>query len=218
MNLAPATIRVLIPLSLGYMNRARPPYVSSYYYICVRILLYVSPHTPMYVSSYHYMCSHTIYVSSYYYICVLTQIGSALGCIDLAAIPIGAYGADCTTIYVSYGADCTTIYVSSIPIGAYEADCTTIYVSSYYHICVLIRLYNVSHSTLCVLILLYMCPHTTTYVSSYCYMCVLVLLKMCPPPTIYVCPLDEGGFHHFFYHPNHTSRFLCVLILLCVLI
>ena len=40
-------------------------YVSSYYYICVLILLYVS--------SYYYMCPHTtIYsVSSYFYVCVL---------------------------------------------------------------------------------------------------------------------------------------------------
>jgi hypothetical protein len=39
-------------------------YVSSYYYVCVLILLYVS--------SYYYMFPHTnMYVSSYYYICVL---------------------------------------------------------------------------------------------------------------------------------------------------
>jgi hypothetical protein len=47
-------------------------YVSSYYYLCVLILLYMCPHTTMYVSSYYftfphttlYMCPHTtMYVS-----------------------------------------------------------------------------------------------------------------------------------------------------------
>ncbi len=76
-------------------------YVSSYYYICVHILLYMCPHTTIYVSSYCYICvpiymcpdttvvaaykrprilvyrrpllymCPTIYVSSYHYICVL---------------------------------------------------------------------------------------------------------------------------------------------------
>jgi hypothetical protein len=59
-------------------------YVSSYFYICVRILLDMCPHTVryfcMYVSSYCsicflillYMCPHTaLYVSSYCSICVL---------------------------------------------------------------------------------------------------------------------------------------------------
>ena len=42
----------------------KQPQDSSYYYICVIILLFVS--------SYYYMCPHTpIYVSSYSYICVL---------------------------------------------------------------------------------------------------------------------------------------------------
>ena len=47
-------------------------YVSSYYYICVLILLYMCPHTTICVLILPYMCPHTtIYVSSYYYICVL---------------------------------------------------------------------------------------------------------------------------------------------------
>jgi hypothetical protein len=41
-------------------------YVSSYYYICVLILLSIRPHTTIYVSSYYYMCPHTtIYTFSY---------------------------------------------------------------------------------------------------------------------------------------------------------
>jgi hypothetical protein len=69
-------------------------YVSSYYYMCVLILLYVSSYCCicvlmllhefahlsysaccgglLYVSSYYYICPHTtIYVSSHYYMCVL---------------------------------------------------------------------------------------------------------------------------------------------------
>jgi hypothetical protein len=42
-------------------------YVSAYYYICVRILLYMCPHTTVYLSS----TTTTICVSAYYYICVL---------------------------------------------------------------------------------------------------------------------------------------------------
>ena len=46
-------------------------YVSSYYHICVLVLIYVCPYT-MYVSSYYYVCVLILlYVSSCYYICVL---------------------------------------------------------------------------------------------------------------------------------------------------
>ncbi len=53
-------------------------YVSSCYYVCVLMLLYMRPHTAMYASSYYYTCVRillymcpytTIYVSSYYYVC-----------------------------------------------------------------------------------------------------------------------------------------------------
>ncbi len=45
-------------------------YVSSNYYICVRILLHVCPHTTC-VSSYYYIfVLRLLYVSSYYYVCV----------------------------------------------------------------------------------------------------------------------------------------------------
>jgi hypothetical protein len=50
-------------------------YVSSYYYICVLIPLYLCPHTPKYVADMRLQAvaqfDNTIYVSSYYYICVL---------------------------------------------------------------------------------------------------------------------------------------------------
>ena len=46
--------------------------VSSNYYIFVLILLYMCPHTTMYIHILLYMCPHTTtYVSSYYCICVL---------------------------------------------------------------------------------------------------------------------------------------------------
>jgi hypothetical protein len=57
-------------------------YVSSYYYVCVRIplylcvliLLHMCPHTTIYVCSYCCVCarvSYYKYVSSFYYMCVL---------------------------------------------------------------------------------------------------------------------------------------------------
>jgi hypothetical protein len=42
-------------------------YVSSYYYMCVLILLYMCPHTAIYVSTYYYLCPRTArcgYISS----------------------------------------------------------------------------------------------------------------------------------------------------------
>jgi hypothetical protein len=130
-------------------------YVSSCYYICVLMLLYMCPHTTIHVSSYYYicalihlcvlillyMCPHTpIYVSSFYYICP-------------------------HTIYM-------LLYVSSY---LSQLRCSSVAaVSSYYCICVLILLFmcpHTYHTSMCVLILLYMCPHTTICVSSYYYMC-----------------------------------------------
>ena len=46
-------------------------YASSYYYICVLILLYMCPHTTIYVSSYYYISVLILlYVSAHYYIYV----------------------------------------------------------------------------------------------------------------------------------------------------
>jgi hypothetical protein len=51
-------------------------YVSSYYYICVLILLYTRPQTSICVLILLYMCPHTtIYVSSFY--CVEAHHGAA---------------------------------------------------------------------------------------------------------------------------------------------
>jgi hypothetical protein len=96
-------------------------YVSSYYCICVLILLYMCPHATVYVSSYYcicvlillYMCPHALLtlVSS-----VLKNIVGLLQEFDAVHVPIE---------------------VRSL----YMCPYTTIYVSSYYYICVLILLY-----------------------------------------------------------------------------
>ena len=100
--------------------------------------------------------------------------------------------------------------IQRIPATVYMCLHTTMYVSSYYCICVLIRLCMCPHTTLCVLILLYMSsayivvwggilhshntfkllvdmrPHTTRYVLR-------ILLSMpsyyymCPHTSVYVC-------------------------------
>jgi hypothetical protein len=49
--------------------------LSSYYYICVLILLQMCPHTTAYVSSYYYIfVLILLHVSSYYYICVVIRL------------------------------------------------------------------------------------------------------------------------------------------------
>ena len=154
---------------------------SSYYSICVRILLYyyMCSHTTvllymwqgslaitlaeLYVSSYYYT---TIYVCSYYYICILILLYMWQGslAIPLAELYVSSY-------YYS------TVYVCSY----YMCVRTTTYVSSYYHTCGRARwqspLLNAALKCgprisvnqwlwryICVLILLHMCPHTTTCV------------------------------------------------------
>ncbi len=176
--------------------------ITSYYYICVLILLYVCPHPTIYVSSYYctcppnttsvlillYMCPHTkcphttIYVSSYhyvslhYYICVLTLL----------------YICPHTPIYLASSYYCISIAHSARLSGI--APVPHIYVSPYYYICVPILLYMCPHTTRAGIALappraflqvfeapllqLYMCPHTTIYVSSYYCICVLILILL----------------------------------------
>ncbi len=108
-------------------------YVSSYYYICVLILLYMCPlilhmcpHNTKYVSSYYYMCPHTT-------TCVLIPCLLALGiymCYVSAYHPSSLLGYICVLILLLY-----------------MCPHTTICVSSYYCVSVLYC---------------YMCPHTTT--------------------------------------------------------
>jgi hypothetical protein len=137
-----------------HIYRSIPVYVcvlilSSYYYICVLILLYMCPHTAIYVSSYYYicvlillyMCPHTaIYMSSYCYICVLILL-------YMWAYPVyGVYGPHAVLILV--------LMLSS-------------YCCPHAVLILLDRIYG-PHA---VLILLYMCvSHTShTYAVAYPY-------------------------------------------------
>ena len=101
------------------------------------------------------MCPHTsiylaIYVSAYYY----NSIYSASAAGSSAPLLSKGFWWLCTVYMCPH----TTICVLML-----------LFVSSYYYICVLIRLH--------------MCPHTTIYVSSYYYMC---------PNTIYVSNVSAG--------------------------
>ena len=119
-------IRILLQTSICVLIL----YVSSYYYMCVLILLYMCPNTTIYVSSYYYirvpilinMCPHTtIYVSSCYYI---------------SSVLILLY----KQVHVSLDAYDTAASVCVL-ILLYMCPNTAIYLSSYYYICVLILLY-----------------------------------------------------------------------------
>jgi hypothetical protein len=72
-------------------------YVSSYYYICVLILLYMCPHTTIYVSSYYYICMKIHQRRIYYYICVLILLYMCRYYISSALVLL--YMCPHTTIY-----------------------------------------------------------------------------------------------------------------------
>jgi hypothetical protein len=94
----PRTCRILVSrdgqvgICESTIYRHTAVYVSSYYYLCVLILLSVSSYYSVYVSSYYYLCPHTamclpyyykcvlilLYVSSFYYICVETRAGAGV--------------------------------------------------------------------------------------------------------------------------------------------
>jgi hypothetical protein len=102
-----------------YMCPHTTIYVSSYYYICVLILLYMCPH----------MCPHTtIYVSSYYYMCPRTT--KQAGPVDLPTNE----NYICVLILL-YMCPRTTKQAGPVDLPTnenYTCPHTTIYVSSYY--------------------------------------------------------------------------------------
>jgi hypothetical protein len=116
-------------------------YVSAYYYICVRILLYVPS---CYVSLDYYicvlmllrMCPHTtIYASAYYYMCPHTAMCPHTN------IHVSSYILLCMSIYVSaYYNVCVLISYVCVLILLHMCPHTTIYMSSYCYMCVLILL------------------------------------------------------------------------------
>jgi hypothetical protein len=134
-------------------------YVSAYYYICVRILLYMCLHTSI-------MCPHpTIYPPAYCYTCARTLL---------------YIQRPHTTIYVSS-------YLLKHQRAMVQRRCNRhplptvcvliLYIR--YYICVFILLYMCPHTGAGTLFdSRKACPHTTVYillyVSSYYYMCVLV--------------------------------------------
>jgi hypothetical protein len=145
-------------------------HVSSYYYICVLILLYMCPHTT------------TMYVSSCYYVCVLILLYMC----PHTTIYVSSYCCICVLILLLYMCPHATMYVSSY---YYMCPHTTIYVSSYYYICILILLYVSSYYYICVLILLYMCPQRPVLLTKpLCsHTTILLLTKpLCPHTSIYV--------------------------------
>jgi hypothetical protein len=171
--------------------------VSSYYYICILVLLYMCPRTTIYVSSYYYTCvlvllymcpRTTIHVSSYYYICVLptpTVNPATRSCATECVV----------CVYVSVGVGV------GVGVHSYKSTCLLFVcvlvccnVSMFHVACVLVwvcgcvrghiiphtHAHTHTHHTpvLYVFSCYYLCPHTT--------ICVLMLLCVLMPPTIYV--------------------------------
>jgi hypothetical protein len=178
-------------------------YVSSYYCVCVLILLCMCPHTTVYMSSYYCICVlmllhlsscfcvcvlMLLYVSSYYYVSSsLHQRGSTYS----------------VNFFIVFLHCATWILWSKMGYPPGEPNLTQ---------------WSPQLAAVCVRILLYRCPHATIYVSS--YMCVLILLCMCPHTTacvlilLYSCP-------HTTMCPHTTINvsscyYICVLVLLCV--
>jgi hypothetical protein len=197
-------------------------------YICVRILLYMCPHT---AKTLVYVFQHT----SIYCICVCMCPHTAT--CDAATSDSAIYvrillcicphTTTCARIYICpHTVTCdaaTSDSDSAIHVSAYYCICVRIllhvsayyyisvrillHVSAYYYMCVRILLHVSAyycmcpHTTACVRILLYVCPHTTA--------CVRILLYLCPHTTacvrilLYVCPQDA-----YYY--------MCDRILLCM--
>jgi len=125
-------------------------YVSSYYYICVLILLYMRPHTTIYVSSFYYIC-----VLILLYMCPHTTIyESATGQL-LCAAAWPRYRKD-IRVACSRGQYTEKIYREArsamlCPHATTSWSMLSHAVSSCYYF----------------MFIHYMCPHTTMYVSSY---------------------------------------------------
>ena len=154
MHLQASSSRASCPeTSASYYN------VSSYYHMC--------PHTTIYVSSYYYICVRILlygvfillHVSSYYHICVLTLLYI---CPQTTMCP---HTTTCVLILLSMCPHTTThVQASSSRASSRKTTPTP---------CNRARLsrepsteqsppwYTLPH----------LCPHTTTYVSAYSYMC-----------------------------------------------
>ncbi len=121
-------------------------YVSSYYCLCVLILLSMCPHTSVYVSSYYY-------VYSYYCLCVLILLSM---CTTLSSLHYMCPHTTVCVLILLYMCPHTTTCVRILLL--YMCPHSTM-CPQYYYVCVLI---------------LYIRPHTTTYLSSHCHIFFLV--------------------------------------------
>ena len=124
--------------------------------VCVRILLYMCPHTAIYLSAYCYICVRILL-----YVCARAATYMRIlsnkawsrprismefnGAVDVHACPH-------TTVSATRRGDALA--------SAWSKRCYR-----------------------CAPVLLHVCPHTATYVSSYCYRCVPILLYVCPHTT-----------------------------------
>jgi hypothetical protein len=143
-------VRILV-----YMCPHTAIYVSASCYICVRLLLYMCPTTAVYASACCYTCVRILQI------CVCSQTTSTHTCRQspmLSSMCVSAYCSACVLILLLISPHTAT------------------HVSSYGYSCVLILLRMCPH----ILILLQMCPHTqlmcshtATHVSSYGYLCSL---------------------------------------------
>ena len=154
-------------------------YVSSYWYICVRVLLHVCART----------AAGATYVSTSCYMCVLIRSSSLLWhmCTRTATC---VYSSMILLHVSSYCYVCLHMcaYCSCVLILVHMCPHTGTYVSSYWYICVCsVSLYA---STTCPCSYYYSC-HTTIHMSSYWYICVLLLVYICPHTTIRVIVLSS---------------------------
>ncbi len=123
-----------------------------HHYMCVLILLQMSPYTTISASSYYYICVLILlYVSSYYNTCAYYK------CVLIRG-PTGCPGEDTHTGVLPCVCPHTPIYM---------CPHTPIYVSSYSYMCPHTPTYVSSYSCSCVLILLCKRPHIPTCVFVY---------------------------------------------------
>ena len=149
------------------------------------------PHTTIYVSSYHYICVRILLmcVSSYYF---ASTHPSPHAIYSMRVRRRSLWRQKHQLVRELYICVHTTICVLILLHMRYAGDLSGgnayfICVSSYYYICVLILL------TTYLFAYYYMCPHTSTYAvrrrplwrHHLLYICVLALLCMCPHPSTY---------------------------------
>ena len=138
--------------------------MSSYSYISVRILLYMCPHTVMDVSSYYFICVLIlVYIHTGAINVRTSRICSTLTSL-ISSVSSTKRMSRYATLYLS-----SYCYISVI-ILPYICPHTTLYLSSYYYICVIILLCVSSSYYMCVLMPLYLCsPYVSVLLWHFWY-------------------------------------------------